>query len=240
MKYFQLFEQFIVESTEEELAAAKKEYEKLRAEFEKIDDDYYDNIPEYGTPERDKYEEENEEKWKKDREAAVDKMDQAKWKMNDLQRKANIEARDKKEAAKKEKKDSAGTSKSGDSVINKLRELEDEIESSVDYDFGAYPSSQIKKVMAGGDEAKEIIQKYTSKINDIKSELGDISNAMMDAKEDGDKEQLIQLKLELELRKAESELYAAIIKGEPKGLVTPLKKIQKINQKMDQLGSSDD
>jgi hypothetical protein len=63
---------------------------------------------------------------------------------------------------------------------------------------------------------------------------------MADAKDEGDKEQLIQLKLELELRKAESELYAAIIKGEPKGLVTPLKKIQKINQKMDQVGSSDD
>jgi uncharacterized protein YfcZ (UPF0381/DUF406 family) len=255
MKHFQLFEQFIYESKlddnkkalqelddkiksqEELLKQADEDYDKENDIYKKWTDGYMEREKDYKGDNYFRDTRDELEKAKAKRDDIGDKIEKGRQELGFLNKDREKLA---KEIKKQEQKAANKGATGEDAATSKLRELEDEIESSVDYDFDAYPSSQIKKVMAGGDEAEEIIKKYTGKINDIKAELGDISNAMMDAKDDGDKEQVLQLKLEMELRKAEAELYAAIIKGEPKGLVTPLKKIQKINQKMDQVGSSDD
>lgn len=254
MKHFQLFEQFVYESKlddnkkelqvlddkmkseQAEVDKAQAEVDKEQAEFDKWNEGYEKRKEGYDG----NYYLDTREEYKK----AYSKLDNLELDLSTARRKFEqtefTRERLAKEIKKQEQKSANKGASGEDAAISKIRQFEDDIESSVDYDFDAYPSSQIKKIMAGGDEAKEIIKKYNDKINDVKSELGDITNAMADAKEDGDKEQLIELKLELELRKAEAELYAAIIKADPKGLVTPLKKIQKINQKMDQSGSSDD
>ena len=253
MAYFQLFEQFIFES---ELEDNKKELEKTDADI-KSSQEAVDKAQAAVDKEKAEFDKWNEgyEKRKEGYKGnyyldTKDEYNKANAKLDDLEttlfseeeklkRLKNDRDYVLKQIEKKDKKSAAKGSSKQDAVLSKLKEVEDDIESSVDYDFDAYPSSQIKKVMAGGDEAKEIIKKYNQKINDIKSEISDISDAMMDAKDEGDKEQLIELKLELELRKAEAELFAAIIKGEPEGLAMPLKKIKKINQKMDQTGSDD-